>query len=182
MPDRPLRDGLSYYELVEVAFVATFRNLDVPLKRIRKVRDYAAQVLNSECPFVEHKWMTEGPRLLLDFRAAEREASAGRLVAADEQGQADWQEAVLRRFEQFDYVDGIALVWHLRGRDNPVLIDPRVSFGDPMVNGIPTWVLKGRWDAGESVPDIKRDFRLGEDEVRCSLLFEGVDLNLVIGA
>ena len=182
LSDRPLRDGLSYYELVEVAFVATFRKLDVPLKRIRKARDYAAQVLNSECPFVEHKWMTEGPRLLLDFRAAQREASVGRLVAVGERGQADWQEIIWRRFEQFDYADGIALVWHLRGRDNPVLIDPRVSFGDPMVNGIPTWVLKGRWDAGESVPDIKRDFRLSEDDIHHALQFEGVSVDAARGA
>lgn len=112
---------------------------------------------------------------MLDFRAVEREAPVGRLVAAGEQGQADWQDAIGRRFEQFDYVDGIALVWHLRGRDNPVLIDPRVSFGEPMVNGIPTWVLKGRWDAGESVPDIKRDFRLSEDNIHHALKFEGVN-------
>ena len=73
-------------------------------------------------------------------------------------------------------------MWHLRGRDNPVSIDPRVSFGAPTVKDIPTWVLKGRWDAGESVPDIQRDFRLSEDEINHGLQFEDVDLDLTIAA
>ena len=177
LPGRARGQYLSYLELVEVAFVATFRGLGVPLQRIRKAKDYAAQVLKSEYPFAEYSWLTEGHHVLLELRTVEGDASMGRLVTADNQGQIAWKEAVSDRFHQFDYENGIALIWHLAGRRSPVVIDPRVSFGAPMVKGIPTWVLKGRWDAGESVSDIGDDFRMSEDDIRHGLRFEGVNVD-----
>ena len=177
LPGRSRRQDLSYLELVEVAFVATFRGLGVSLQRIRRARDYAAQVLKSEYPFAEYSWLTEGHQVLLDLRTVEGDASVGRLIAADSHGQVAWKEVVSDRFHQFDYDNGIALIWHLDGRKSPVVIDPRVSFGAPSVSGVPTWALKGRWDAGESISDIGDDFGLGEDVVRYALLFEGVDLD-----
>ena len=169
---------LSYYQLVEVAFVATFRNLGVSLQRIRKARDYAAQVLKSEYPFAEHSWLTEGHYVLLELRETVGQAFANNLVVADQDGQMGWKDVIGNRFHQFDYEDEIALVWHLRGRENPVSIDPRVSFGAPTVKGIPTWALKGRWDAGESITDIQDDFGLNEDDVRYGLQFEGVGIDI----
>ena len=177
LPGRTPRQDLSYLELVEVAFVATFRGLGVSLQRIRRARDYASQVLKSEYPFAEYSWLTEGHRVLLDLRSIEGDASLGRLVAADIQGQLAWKGVVSDRFHQFDYDNGIALVWHLASRRSPVVIDPRISFGAPSVRGVPTWALKGRWDAGESVAEIQTDFGLGADEVRDGLQFEGVDLD-----
>ena len=177
MPGRSRREDLSYLELVEVAFVATFRDFGVPLQRIRRARDYAAQVLKSEYPFAEYSWLTEGHQVLLDLRTVEGDASIGRLVAADRQGQVAWKEVVSDRFHQFDYENGLALVWHLDSRRSPVVIDPRVSFGAPSVSGVPTWTLKGRWDAGESVSEMQDDYGLSEDEIRYGLRFEGVDLD-----
>ena len=173
---RARKEGLSYYELIEVAFVATFRNLGVSLQRIRKAREYAAQALKSEYPFAEHSWMTEGHHVLLGLRKIEGDTFVGSLVAADRYGQIGWKEIISDRFHQFDYENGIALVWHPRDRQNPVSIDPRVSFGAPTVSGIPTWTLKGRWDAGESICDMQEDFRLSADDVRYALQFEGVEL------
>ena len=173
---RPRRHDLSYYQLVEVAFVATFRSLGVPLQRIRKARDYAAQVLKSEYPFADYEWQTEGRHLLLDLRQLEPDASLGNLVVADAQGQVAWEQLVSERFEQFEYEQGLALLWHVSGRNNPVVIDPRVSFGAPTVKGIPTWSLKGRWDAGESIADLRDDFGLSKEEIEYGLQFEGVSL------
>jgi uncharacterized protein (DUF433 family) len=177
LPRRSQRELLSYYQLIEIAFVATFRNLGIPLQRIRIAREYAAQVLNSEYPFAEHSWMTEGRHVLLDLRDIEGEAFAGRLLVADRHGQVGWKDIISDRFEQFDYEGDVALVWHLRNRSNPVLIDPRVSFGAPTVKGIPTWALRGRWDAGEGIPDMQEDFGLSEEDIRHGLRFEGVNFD-----
>ena len=118
LPERSRREDLSYLELVDVAFVATFRSLGVSLQRIRKAKDYAAQVLKSEYPFAEYSWLTEGHQVLLDLRTVEGDSSMGRLVAADSHGQVAWKEVVSDRFHQFDYDNGIALIWHLE----PILI------------------------------------------------------------
>ena len=177
LPGRARREELSYYQLIEVAFVATFRSLGVSLQRIRKAREYAAQMLKSEYPFADHLWMTEGHYILLDLRDTEGDAFVGRLIVTDRDGQVAWKDVISDRFEQFDYESGIAMVWHVRNKSNPVRIDPRVSFGAPTVNGVPTWILKGRWDAGESVTDIQEDFGLTKQETLHGLRFEGVDFS-----
>lgn len=177
LPGRGKGNDLSYYQLVEVAFVATFRKLGVSLQRIRKARDYAGQVLKSEYPFAEHSWLTEGHHVLLELRETVGQDFVKDLIVADEHGQIGWREMIGERFHQFDYQDEIALVWHLRGRENPVSIDPRISFGAPNVKGVPTWALKGRWDAGERVADIQDDFGLSEEDIRSGLSFEGVEID-----
>ena len=101
MPGRSRRQDLSYLELVEVAFVATFRGLGVSLQRIRRARDYAAQVLKSEYPFAEYSWLTEGHHVLLDLGTVEGDNSLGRLVAADSEGQVAWKEGSKRPVCQF---------------------------------------------------------------------------------
>lgn len=71
----------------------------------------------------------------------------------------------------------MALKWHVAGLDKPIIIDPRVSFGSPNVKGVPTWILKGRWEAGESVGEIAEDFDLSKDYVTEALAFEGIQEN-----
>ena len=176
LPGRVKRQPLSYLDLIEVAFVATFRGLGVPLQRIRKARAYAAQVLNSEYPFAEYKWLTEGHHVMLDLCELEDDATIDSLVVGDSSGQITWEEIVGERFAQFDYEQDLALIWHVRGRSNPVTIDPRISFGAPTVGGIPTWVLGGRWRAGESISDIQDDLGLSEEEISHGLDFEGIRL------
>ena len=183
LPGRKRGEHLSYLQLVEVAFVATLRKLGVSLQRIRRARAYAAQVLNAEYPFAEYRWLTEGHHAMLnlvdlDLSAPMKDdgAPVDSLVVGDAHGQVAWQEMVGSRFAQFDYEDELALRWHVRGRDNPVVIDPRVSFGAPTVKGVPTWVLRGRWKAGESLSDIQEDFGLDEEDVAGGLRFEGIKL------
>lgn len=176
LPGKELRRPLSYLELVEVAFVATFRELGVPLQRIRKARQYAAQTFNSEFPFVEYRWLTEGHHMLVDLWKTEGDTEMRKLIVGDAHGQIAWQPMVGERFAQFDYEHGLAIVWHVAGRESPVIIDPRIAFGAPMIKGIATWVLKGRWNAGESIEDIEEDFPLREEEIKQGLKFEGIQV------
>ena len=119
LPGRVRRQPLSYLQLVEIAFVATFRALGVPLQRIRRARIYASQVLNSENPFAEYKWLTEGYHVMLDLRDVDSDPKIDRLIVGDSAGQIAWRDMVSERFAQFDYEDGLALVWWVRGRQMP---------------------------------------------------------------
>ena len=56
LAQREKRAALSYMQLIEVAVVAAFRRVGVPLKRIRAAREYAARTLKSEFPFAEYKF------------------------------------------------------------------------------------------------------------------------------
>ena len=84
-------------------------------------------------------------------------------------------EIVDKLLEEFEYDKSIALRWHVAGVGEPIIIDPRVSFGAPNVKGVPTWIVKERWQAGEKLQEIADDFRLTEPLVKDALRFEGIE-------
>jgi len=174
LPGKERGEALSYMQAVEVAFVATYRSLGVSLQRIRKARDYFAQRFEAEYPFAELRLKTDGHHVLMDFLEVEPDYEIERLIVGDAHGQLAWQPLVADRFAEFDYEHGLALRWHVAGRDSRILIDPRISFGAPTVRAIPTWVLKGRNLAGESIEEIALDFGLEIEEVKEALDFEGL--------
>jgi uncharacterized protein (DUF433 family) len=178
LPGSERRRPLSYMELIEVAFVAFFRNLGVPLQRIRRARDYIAQNFNAEFPFVEYRFKSEGAHLLMDFEEAESIDDFHQVIVADAGGQLAWESMMADKFAEFDYellgADMLALIWHVAGRNSKVVIDPRVAFGAPNVSGVPTWALKGRFKAGESLDDIVEDFAISEGDALDALNFEGI--------
>ena len=161
--------------MVEVAIVAEFRRLGVSFSKIRKAREYLQQRFNSEYPFATYRFKTEGFHILLDLKQFEKDTELS-LIVADKSGQLAWEPVLENRLLEFDYEDDLALLWHLAGRQSQVIIDPRVSFGAPNVMGIPTWTLKGRYHAGESLDDIQEDFAISETAIIDALTFEGITL------
>ena len=179
LPGAERRQPLSYLQLVEVAFVATFRKLGVSLQRLRATPQYVAQTFTAEHPFAEYRFKTEGHHVLMELSEHEPRARRefNKSIIADAHGQLAWDAMLADKFAEFDYEgNGLAIRWHVAGRQSPVVIDPRVAFGAPLVSGVPTWVLKGRWAAGESVTEITEDFGVSEEETEAALRFEGVDL------
>jgi uncharacterized protein (DUF433 family) len=173
LSQREKRAALNYFQLIEVAVVAAFRKAGVPLGRIRAAREWAAQVLKSEHPFAEFRFKEEAKHLWLDSSQLV-DVKPGTVIQADQGGQLAW-EGVIGRLQEFVYEpEGIVLQWRVAGLDSPIIIDPRISFGAPTVRGTPTWVIKGRYEAGESDSDIADDFRIDKEEVRQALKFEGV--------
>ena len=175
LPSKEHGKPLSYLQLIEVAVVSRLRQLGLSLPNIRKARQYLAQNFNSEYPLAEYRFKTEGFHLLLDLEQFEHDDEM-RLIVADKGGQLAWEQIVEDRLMEFDYEYDLALKWHLAGRKSLVVIDPRVAFGAPTVTGIPTWILKGRHHAGETIDDIKDDFHLDEVAIMDGLSFEGIAL------
>lgn len=164
--------ALSYFQLVEVAFVAVMRRLGLQLGLIKNARDYIAQNLNSEYPFVENRFRVQGARILMHLKQFDDTAPGNKLVVVSHGGQLEWGEMLGRKFEEFDYSKGLAVRWHIAGRGSPILIDPQIAFGAPQIKGVPTWAIKGRQQAGESLADIADDFALKVPEVEKALQFE----------
>lgn len=177
LPSRESGAALSYMQLIEVAVVAAARKAGIKLKDIAAARAYVSEKLKSDYPFAEYRFKSNGRDLWLDYREFEPKAESGRVVAANRGGQMAWEE-IIGQLEQFEYDDGIALRWHLCGKSSPIIIDPRVSFGSPSVSGIPTWALRDRWIAGDTVDEIADDYELLGSFVEQALEFEGVDLRL----
>lgn len=176
LPSRASGEPLSYLELVEVGVVATFRQFGVPLASIARTREYFAQTFNAEYPFAEYRFKTDGWHLLMNLTEIDAKLPSSDLIVADQGGQIGWGHMMANRLFEFDYDEQyeLALRWWVAGRESRVLIDPRIAFGAPMVHGVPTWVVKGRATAGETIEDIQEDFGLNKDEVDDALRFEGV--------
>jgi uncharacterized protein (DUF433 family) len=58
----------------------------------------------------------------------------------------------------------------------PIAIDPRISFGRPVVisRGISTATIVARIDAGERVTDLAADYELSVTEIEDAVLYERV--------
>ncbi len=176
LPGRNAGERLNYFEAVEVAFVAVFRRYGVRLKNLRNARAYFQALLQTEYPFATERFYTEGTRILREWGDLQELSEFSEVVIGDEQGQLAWAGLLGEKFETFDYEHDLALRWHVAGRSSPVQIDPRVSFGAPSVRGIPTWAMRGRKLAGESVEEISEDFGLEDNDVIAGLEFEGLEL------
>ncbi len=174
---RERRTPLNYLQLVELAFVAFFRKNSIPMQRIRTARDYIATNFGSEYPLTTYKFKTEGHHILMEYMKFEQTYDFNRVIATDKHGQLAWESLMGNKFAEFDYEDELAMRWHPAGQQSLVLVDPRISFGAPMVSGIPTWVLRGRWKAGETFEEIREEFGLAPEAVRDGLYFEGITPN-----
>ncbi|MEX0682076.1 MAG: DUF433 domain-containing protein [Dehalococcoidia bacterium] len=134
-------------------------------------------MFEKEYPFAQLELKTEGAHLLMERDKIEPDAEIKKLlIIADAHGQLAWEPMVADRFYQFDYEQGLALTWHLAGRQSQVSLDPRISFGAPTIRGIPTWTIKGRYDAGEEAQEISDDFGISVDDVWEALKFEGIPI------
>lgn len=168
-------EALSYMQLIEVAAIASLRAAGYSLQRIRDFRAYVAKKLEAEFPFAQYKFKTDGERLAMDYELFESATGNGKLIEPDKGGQLAWSEIIGDKLEDFEYHKGLARRWYVTGKKSSIVIDPQIAFGAPVVNGTPTWVLKGRYDAGEPINDIADDFSLKRRDVLEALNFEGVD-------
>ena len=194
---------LSYLELVEVAFATYFRRMGIPFDKIRNARQDMARHFGSSHPFAEIRFKTDGYHVLLDYPPRETEpysivkvvelsGMSARVFRAydsetivpdfdnsdpDVTDSGVWLDLIEEKSSEFDYEFGLALTWHPVGKGSSVTIDPRMSFGDPAVGGVPTWVIKGRWEAGEALDVLQYDYGLPSKALEDALRFEGVDFD-----
>lgn len=168
--------ALSYLQLIEVAVVANFRKAGISLRKIRAAREYVSKQLEAEFPFAEYRFKTDGRDLWMDYAQIEAEMGDKKLLMASQGGQLAWSD-IIGRLKEFEYEDDrLAVRWHVAGKSKNIIIDPRIQFGAPAVNGVPTWVFKGRWEAGETLEDIIADFGVSNASLLDALEFEGVEL------
>jgi uncharacterized protein (DUF433 family) len=140
------------------------------LQDIRAARAYYAGAFQTRHPFATLKLKTDGVDLAMDAGAE--------LLIGNKSGQLAWKSFIGAKFKEFEYDEqGLATRWHVAGVDSPVIIDPRIRFGAPQVAGVPTWLLRERWQKGEPAGELLEDFGLRKRDLNAALRFEGVDLS-----
>ncbi len=97
------------------------------------------------------------------------------LVELSGAGQIAMRETLAMYLEQLDFdLDGFAARWHPLGKDLPVVVDPHLIFGAPVVKGtrIPTLILIENYTGPESVDEIAWWYGLQPAEVHAAVRFE----------
>ena len=158
-PD-PEKSLLSFINLVECHVLAAIRRQhQVPIYNVRRALDYLKEHYQTEHPLAQRSFQTDGIDLFIE--------EYGQLINVSMKGQLairDLLEVHLRRIEHDQ--SGLALRLYPFTRkpesDSPklIVIDPRVSFGKPVVvgTGIPTSVIADRYKTGESIDDLADDY------------------------
>ena len=166
---------LSFRNLAEAHVLATLRrHYEVRLEKIRSAVRYMESHFKDLHPLVNSAMRTDGVDLFLDqFDRLEGVSTGGQLAMRDV------LEASLKRLDWAPKGQVLRLFPFTRlgerEADGPrvVVIDPRISFGKPVIVGtrIPTKAIYDRWTAGDSVQDLAADFERPsleiEEAIRC---------------
>jgi len=178
-PADPERLGLSFSNLVEAYVLTAIRRKHrIGLPTIRKGLEYLTGKLNSPRPLLTNQFATKGKELYVEL---------GEVINLSRNGQVEMADMILAYLERVDR-DANGLPTKLYPfmrlqppRDQPrtVVIDPRVSFGRPVLSGtgIPTAMLAEQFKAGDPPAALAKAYGAEEqavwDAIRCEL-----DLNL----
>lgn len=178
-PADPKMIGLSFANLIE-AYVLTAirRKHNVALPTIRRGLEFLMRKLGAKRPLLEQQFATNGVDLFVEH--------LGQVINISRDGQlemADLIRAYLERIDRDAKGLPIKLYPFMRTqapREQPrtVVIDPRVSFGRPVIagTGIPTAVLAEQFKAGDPVPMLAKEYGADEeavwDAIRCELDLE----------
>lgn len=150
---------LSFINLVEAFVLSGIRRQhEIPLPKVRRAVDYLRRTFSTSRPLAEERFQTDGVDLFVD--------KFGALVGATQEGQLQMREIIRDRLKHVrrdpQGVPEKIVLFPARGRSakGDVVIDPRLSFGRPVLDGlgVRTAILYERFMAGEDVPDLARDY------------------------
>jgi uncharacterized protein (DUF433 family) len=166
---------LSFLNLVELHVLGAIRREhEVSLPKVRNAVQYLKKQYGSPHPLWSHQLATDGLDLFVE--------RYGRLINISRAGQLAMRELLvtsLKRIERDNSGIPIKLypfTWSdIRHAPKIVVIDPRLSFGRPVIagTGLATEVIAERYKAGESMDDLAKDCGREkaeiEEAIRCEL-------------
>lgn len=166
--DRPTEGplALSFLDLVEILFVRAFLDRGVSMPTIRRAAVEGVKIFKVTHPFCPKRFETDGRGIFANVAKDAGDEAIVNLVSS----QAVFSDVIRPLFKQIDYdiVSEMASVWWPCGRDVPVVLDPTRAFGTPIVadRGVPTHVLAGPVEAGDSPELVARWFEVPIADVR----------------
>lgn len=166
---------LSFTNLVEAHVLRAIRTThQVRLDKVRAALDYLDRQFGLSHPLARAKFQTDGVDLFID--------SMGQLINVSRSGQLSMRETLkhlLARIEWdkqgiasklFPFIEMLTEV----ESSKPVSIDPKVSFGRPVITGtgVPTEIVAELYDAGDSIKDIADDYGCTPSQIETAIWFE----------
>lgn len=175
-PADPKRRLLSFANLCELHVLLSIRRQhEIPLPKVRDSLAYVRKELKSARPLIDREFKTNGIHLFVEH--------ASTLLNVTKQGQEAMRgdfEVALARIERDKTGAPIRLFPFSRASGNlgqqprTVVIDPRLSFGRPVIGraAVPTGIIRDRFHAGDSLAEMAGDYGVSAAEIEEALRFE----------
>lgn len=165
---------LSFNNLIEAHVLRALRTEHgVPLDAVRKAVRFAERELGIKQLLLHEELRAAGKALFLD-----RYEELINLSASGQLAMRKAFEAHLKRVEWGQLRFPVRLYPFLAtegsGDARPIVIDPEISFGRPVIRGafVSTRTIVDRIDAGESVEDVARDYEIQQAALEEAVLYE----------
>jgi uncharacterized protein (DUF433 family) len=163
--------ALGFLDLLEIRCVDAFISAGVSWKTLRQVHDRARELVGHSHPFCTNRFATDGHTIFMEFQEKNDEVTLW-----DMRDVQRVFERIIRPFLKDIEFDNsrVPLRWWPRGKGHQVALDPRRSFGQPIIfrEGIPTQVLARSVRANDSLAEVARWFEIKSASVREAVEFE----------
>ena len=149
--------ALGFLDLMEIRYVDAFRKSGVPWWIIRTGSTRGKELFHTTHPFCTEKFKTNGRDLFSDIPD-----EAGKTITIDVVQNHRTFHSILRRYlHGVTFSNSLIAQWWPLGSRRHVVIDPRRSFGKPIVDpeGVPTRVLA---DAAKAEQDPRKAAQIYE--------------------
>jgi uncharacterized protein (DUF433 family) len=167
------RKLLSFTNLIEAHVLSAIRrDHQIPLTKVRGALDYIQEKLKLPHPFASLEFQTDGIDLFIE--------GFGELITVSRDGQIALKavlQTFLSRIERDEKGYPLKLFPFLKNPDinapRTVVIDPRISFGRPVLvgTGIPTAILAERFKAGDSIDELAEDYGCEHWQIKMGIQF-----------
>jgi uncharacterized protein (DUF433 family) len=164
------RLALNFMDFVEALYVRHFLEAGMTMQRVRAIHEEAESEFKTVWPFARERFETEGRSIFRRFMAAGKPRLEDRYSSQLVEHQIF--DPLMRHFD-FDPSHDAARYWPL-GRDKPVFLDPRHSFGEAVVSEslVPTRVVFQATRGGESKPRVARWYGITMTELDAAIEYE----------
>lgn len=165
-PERTGETDVTWGEFVEAGFLCVCRNKRLPIERLRPLIVALREELQTPYPLAQARPLYSDGRQLL-WREQQSLGIERELFLVVEGSREDAYQLVLapvarQFFERVEFEPpnegGVAAKWFPWQEHRRIVLDPRVTFGLPHINGIRTEVIAELRTAGEPVPALREMF------------------------
>jgi uncharacterized protein (DUF433 family) len=167
------RDIVTWGEFVEAALLSEYRRVrGVPLQHLRPVIDDLRQRYGVPYPLAHYRPYVADRELVISLLDEVGPAPDTGPLVVHRKGQLLLGAAVDLFLEKVEFDEDMASRLRPDGKESPVVIDPEVAFGLPVVRGVRTEVIHELFDAGDSIDLIAEGYELAKAAVEDAIRFE----------
>ncbi len=164
--------ALAFLDLIEIRFINAFKKHGISLIHIRKAYKNAKELLSSEHPFATRKFKTDGKVIIAEIASKTEDIILIELAKNQVLMKKILQPYLFYGLEFNE--DDLVFRWWPIGKKQGIVIDPKISFGQPIVykDGIPTATLSNAFKLEKSFKSVADWYEVSLSTVKQAVEFE----------